>query len=571
MRSSLVFRARIICALFILVAILLAVRLYFVQIVHSEEYRRDAMGQYVETNPDTIARGSIYFTTKNGALVAAAVMQSGWRIAITPKDITNPEKVWTMLNTITAIDRDRFLASAAKKDDPYEEVAFRIDDDRAKKIREKKIEGVLLVHDQWRSYPGDVLAAQAVGFVGYKGNRKVGVYGLERSWQETLEENSSGLYVNPFAEIFTNVESMLSGDPSTYDGSIVTSIEPSVQSQLEKTLEEVMKTYTPRFAGGIIMDPHTGEVIAIGNRPAFNPNTYNTVSNPAHYANPLVEGRYELGSIMKPLTMAAAIDAGAVTEATTYYDAGCITRSEKKICNYDGKARNTVRIQEILNQSLNVGATFLAERMGHVPFTNYMKAYGFGEKTGIDVPNEVQGDISTLGLGSGPDVNYAAASFGQGVSVSPIEMIRALSALANRGTLPGPHVVTGIKYNSGLTRSIDRSSGVQVLKPETAETVTRMLVTVFDTGLLKGAIKQEHYSIAAKTGTAQIAIPGGGYYEDRYLHSFFGYFPAHEPRYIVFLFAVEPHGAEFASATLAHPFLDITKFLINYYAIPPDR
>jgi cell division protein FtsI/penicillin-binding protein 2 len=332
-----------------------------------------------------------------------------------------------------------------------------------------------------------------------------------------------------------------------------------------------MTTYTPRLAGGIIMDPHTGDIVAIASRPAFDPNTYNTVSDPSVYTNQLVEGRYELGSIMKALTMAAGIDSGAVTPATTYDDTGCIHPSGKTVCNYDLKARGVIPMQQILNQSLNVGASFVADTMGYPTFTKYMHAYGFGEKTGVDLPDEVTGDLSTLGDGTGPNVNYDTASFGQGVSVSPIEMIRALSALANNGVLPSPHVVTGVRFESGITRSITATSGPRVLSTTTVQTVTNMLVTVYDNALLNGAIKQEHYSIAAKTGTAQIAIPGAGYSPDKYLHSFFGYFPAHDPKFIVFLFAVEPHGVEYASASLAPPFDDIARFLINYYNIPPDR
>jgi cell division protein FtsI/penicillin-binding protein 2 len=571
MKPMVAFRTRLIGVFFIVVAFFLIVRLYFVQIVHGDDYRQNATAQYVQQSPDTLNRGNIYFTTKDGALVAAAVMQSGYRIAITPADIEDSKAVYKALSAITPIDHERYNASVKKTDDPYEEIAFRVSDDAAKKIRALKLKGVLLVQDQWRTYPGEELAAQAVGFVGFKGNKKVGVYGLERQFESTLVETATGLYVNPFAEIFANVGALLSNDPSSHQGDVITSIEPATQTELEKVLDDVMRTYTPKIAGGIVMDPHSGEILAIGMRPGFNPNTYNTVNNPAVFANPLVEGRYELGSIMKPLTVAAGIDSGAITPKTTYYDAGCIERSTKKICNYDHKARNTVPMQEILNQSLNLGVTFITDKMGHPAFTQYMKSFGFGNKTGIDLPNEVTGDISTLDDGHGPDVNYAAASFGQGVSVSPIAMIRALAALANDGIMPNPHVVTGIRYESGITRDVAASSGVQVLKPETARTVSAMLTTVFDDALLKGKYKMEHYSIAAKTGTAQIAIPGQGYYADRYLHSFFGYFPAQDPKMIVFLFTVEPHGAEFASATLAEPFNDLAKYLINYYNIPPDR
>jgi cell division protein FtsI/penicillin-binding protein 2 len=425
-------------------AVLLVARLYFVQIVHGAEYQKDATTQYVEANPDTTDRGNIYFTAKDGGLVSAAVMQTGWRIAIQPKNVTDSVGEYEKLNAVTPIDHDAFFASAAKTTDPYEEVAVHLSDDIADKVRALDLPGVILVSDQWRFYPGRELAAQALGFLGFSGTStvKVGVYGLEKEWQTTLAETGGSLYVNPFAEIFTNLQDAVTSDPAAREGSIVTSIEPSVQQQLESTLDDVMKTYTPKLAGGIIMDPHTGEIYAIGARPAFDPNTYGAVTDPSVFSDPLVDGRYELGSIMKPLTMAAGIDSGAVTPQSTYDDKGCITVSTYKICNYDLKARGVIPMQQILNQSLNVGASYVATKTGYPTFTKYMKSYGFGERTGIDLPNEVPGDVSPLGNGDLPAVNYDTAAFGQGISVSPIEMTRALSALANNGVLPNPHLVT---------------------------------------------------------------------------------------------------------------------------------
>ena len=571
MKSTLVFRARLLCAVFIVAAFVLILRLYFVQIVLGDSYAQDAMGQYVQRAGDEVARGDIFFTDKDGESVAAAVTQSGWLLVVVPKDLKDPQMVYDALSPHVELDKERFFASAAKGDDPWEEMAQRVSDEAAAEIRALKLPGIVLVQDKWRNYPAKQLAAQTLGFVGYKGEVKTGVYGLELAWQETLSHKREGLYVNPFAEIFTNARAALSADPAKQEGSIIISIEPTTQAQLEKTLDEVMSEYAPRVAGGIIMDPKTGEIAAIALRPSFDPNMYNTVENPAVFTNALVEGRYELGSIMKPLTMAIGLDVGAVTPQTTYYDTGCFTRSGKKVCNHDKRARNTTPMQQVLSQSLNLGATFVEERAGSATFTKYMKSLGLGEKTEIDLPNEVTGDLSPLGEGVGPEVNFAAASFGQGISVTPIAMTRALAALANGGKLPNPHVVTHVKFSSGITREVEEKERRQVFKPETAETVTRMLTEVYDKALLDGKLKQEHYSIAAKTGTAQLVDSNGGYYSDRYLHSFFGYFPAHDARFIVFLFAVEPHGAEFASATLAHPFLDITKFLINYYSIPPDR
>jgi len=570
MRTDTRLRIRVLSIIFVLIATILVVRLYFVQIVHGQAYRDDALGQYVQEDSSSDKRGTIFFTAKDGTLVPAAIMQHGWRIALVPRDVADATTTFDALNAITPIDPARFFGSVAKKSDPYEEVAFRISSSDAQKIRDLDLPGILLVQDAWRFYPGGELAAQAIGFVGYRGDTKTGLYGIERSMNSTLTFTNDGRSVNPFAEIFANISAALSFDPSAHRGDVVTTIEPNVQRELEGTLDGIMKTYTPRLAGGIVMDPKTGAIIAIGARPTFNPNTYNLASDPSMYSNPLVEGRWELGSIMKPLTMAAGIDTGAITTQTTYEDTGCITRSGKKICNYDFKARGMIPMQEVLNQSLNTGATFVMEKTGHTVFARYINQFGLGQKTGIELPNEVTGDIRALS--GNADVDFASASFGQGFAVSPLEMTRALASLANDGKLPSPHIISAIRYESGIMRTISPAPPVAVMKPETAETVTNMLITVFDKALLHGELKHDHYSVAAKTGTAQIGMPGGGgYYTDRYLHSFFGYFPAHNPKFIIFLFAVEPHGVEYASASLAHPFDDIEQFLIHYYDVPPDR
>jgi cell division protein FtsI/penicillin-binding protein 2 len=227
----------------------------------------------------------------------------------------------------------------------------------------------------------------------------------------------------------------------------------------------------------------------------------------------------------------------------------------------------------VLNQSLNTGVAFVVSKLGNQRFADYMlQKFHLGEETGIDLPGERQGLMSNLS--SKRDIEYATASFGQGIAFTPINMVSALATLGNGGVVVTPHVVDEIRYTSGKVRKFTPNPPEQVLKPETSEEITRMLVTVVDKALLGGTVKVPEYSIAAKTGTAQIARPreaGGGYYEDRYMHTFFGYFPAYDPKFIVFLYTYNPKDATFASHTLTVPFMRTAKFLLHYYGVPPDR
>ena len=424
--------------------------------------------------------------------------------------------------------------------------------------------------DHQRYYPGGSLAARTLGFVAYNNdNEQKGRYGLERYYESVLGRSGENLYRNFFVELFGAAQGALSG--RAQQGDLITHIEPSVQGELERTLGEYEDTWHPKLSGGIVMDPHTGAIVAMALSPTFDLNEFNKQDDPTVYANPMAQNVYEMGSIMKPLTMAAGIDSGAVKEGTTYDDTGCITVDTKKICNFDGEARGVIPMQEVLSQSLNLGASFVATRMGPAVMREYfLERYKLGEETGIDLPGEVRG--LTDNLNGKQAVEFSTASFGQGIAVTPIEMASELALLANGGKLVTPHLAKSIKEESGITRDLGWGEPTQVLKESTVTAVTRMLTNVVDGPLANGTLKLEHWSIAAKTGTAQIANPaGGGYYKDRYLHSFFGYFPSYDAKFLVFLFAVEPQGAPFASQTWAPPFKSLTKFLINYYSIPPDR
>ncbi|HEY9584151.1 MAG TPA: penicillin-binding protein 2 [Candidatus Paceibacterota bacterium] len=564
-------RIRLISVFFIAGALLTVTRLYFLQIVHSENYQTKAEGDLLSQSEKLFDRGAIYFKNKNGSLTAAAEVETGYMLSINPKLIAEPEKIYENLSKFIEIDQRIFLEKANKTEDQYEEILKNIDAETGEKIRKLKLPGVIILKDQWRVYPADALAAHVLGFVGYNGNVIDGRYGLERYYEDNLGRDSNVSGKNFFVEIFSNAKK-IGGGGDRLEADIISSIEPSIERNLEDEIKIINDKWSSKSSGGIIMDPKTGEIYAMTAYPSFNPNSYKTEKDVSIFSNPLVERVYEMGSILKPITMAIGLDTRAVTATTTYRDEGFLKIDDRTIYNFDKKGRGLVSMQEVLNQSLNTGVATVALKIGKKTFTDYIQKFGLGEETGIDLPSEAGGLIQNL-LKSFGKVELANASFGQGIAVTPIEMIRALSVLGNGGLLPNPHIVKELNYELGFSKKIiiTEEEMRRVIAPETSEEITRMLVEVVDKALKNGAAKFEHYSVAAKTGTAQIANPGGGgYYPDKYLHSFFGYFPAYKPRFIIFLYTIEPN-APYASETLTDSFINIVKFLINYYQIPPDR
>jgi len=559
-----IIRIRIVIGVVIFVALVLVAKLYQIQIVQGDEFAERATRQYERRSDPAFDRGSIFFTSKEGTRVSAATIQEGVSLAISPRDLDDAEEAYQRLRQYVALDRDDFMKKAEKENDPFEELSKRLEGKTGEEINKLKIPGVIIYRDSWRTYPAKSLAAHAIGLMGFQGTEFRGRYGLERQYDDVLVRNAKGQFRNFFAEIFSGTSSKDQG------GDVVTSLEPSVQNQLELVIAEAQKKWQPDEIGAIVMDPKTGAIIAMAALPGFNPNDVSSQKDPKVFSNPLVESAYEMGSIIKPLTMAVGIDTGSITANTTYNDKGTATIDQKKISNFDGKARGVVPMQEVLSQSLNLGIAFIVQKTGNKNISSYFRSFGFGEFTGIDQPNETRGIARNLD--GTRDIEHITMGYGQGISMSPIATTRALAVLANGGNLVTPHLGQTIEHESSVTEPLEYEKPKQVLKKETTEIVTKMLVEVVDTALRQGAVKMEHYSIAAKTGTAQIADPvNGGYYTDRYLHSFFGYFPAYEPQYIVFLYQVYPKNTQYASETLTYPFIDMTKFLINYYEISPDR
>ena len=265
---------------------------------------------------------------------------------------------------------------------------------------------------------------------------------------------------------------------------------------------------------------------------------------------------YEPGSVFKVLTMSAGIDSGAITPNTTYYDSGSVTINGRTIKNWDLKAHGTQTMTNVIEKSLNTGAVFAEEQMGHDVFTSYIKKFGFGQKTGVTLPGELNGDIRNLS--GGRDINYATAAFGQGVAVTPLQMITAFSAVANGGVLMKP-IITKDQQPEMVRR---------VISTKTASKVVDMMVSAVDKNILAHV---PQYSVAGKTGTAYIPDFTNGGYTDNVNNTFIGFAPASHPRFVVLVRLNDPADAPLAGHTVVPAFKQMTEFLLNYYAVAPDR
>jgi len=554
----------------IVLALLLLGKTFSLQILRNDEFTKEADRSYVQSS-GIFDRGTIFLTSKDGTLMAGATVIRGYLLAVDPGKIENADEVYASLEPfLVTTKKEDFLKRATKQNDPYEEIEKRIERERADAIKKLGIPGVYLYEDTWRYYPGEGILSNVLGFVAYKEDSLEGQYGLERYYNDILSRRKEQQKVNNFAQVFSHLGSSFFSKDNP-EGDVVTTIETRVQQYLEQTLSDTLETWNADSGFGIIMNPQTGEIYAMTALPSYNNNEFGKVEDISLFRNPLVENVYEFGSVVKPLVVAGALDMGAITSETEYYDAGFIQVEDATIKNFDEKGRGQVTVNKILADSLNTGMVFIMQQMGREKFKEYMLSYGIGERTGIDLPSEVKGLVKNLETGG--RVEYATSSFGQGISTSPIALARALSTLGNGGYLIQPHIVKKIDYKDMEDKEFiyPKEEQKQVFSADTSHEITKILVSIVDETLGEGSYAQAGYTVAAKTGTAQIPNPSGGYYQDRNRHSFFGYFPAYDPQFIVVLSINHPKGVKYASQTLSSPFFDITDFIIRYYNLPPDR
>lgn len=571
MATRSVTRIQILSIVFLILGIFCIARVAHLQILNSEEFRKMGERQYIQPKSGFSERGNIYMYSKEGEKFLVAGNESGFRVVVNQMKVESPTDLFLQIGDLLSMTEESFLKKV-EGDDPYKVLKEKVDKITADKIASLKIPSITLERLKWRIYPAENIASQSIGFVGFDNERVVGRYGIEKKFEEILSLKEKNVHINFFAEVFLNLKKYISEEKDNKEGDIILTLEPKVSRVFFESLSSLKKRWNSEMVGGIIMDPKTGEILAMESLPNFNPNIYSQVLDIGVFRNNNISGVFEFGSVVKPLIMASALDVKAVTPTTEFFDKGNVVVGNKTIKNFDGKGRGQVKMEDVLIQSLNTGMVFISQKMKKDDMRSYLKNFGLDKHTGIDLPNEEKGNLKNLDTKR--DIEYATASFGQGISMTPIELITAFSAFANDGKSVRPFIVKKIEYKDPVKK--DEITPVvfsePIISPSASLATIKMLNLVVDKGINGGKHKMENYRIAAKTGTAQIPnLTTGGYYEDRYLHSLIGFFPAYDPKFLVFMYNYYPKGVNYAAVSLADPFFEMAKFLLNYYNVEPDR
>jgi len=520
-------------------------RLVVLQVLQNDVYTAMAADQYEFFKSLVPERGEIF--TADGLLLATNKKVP--QIYAVPKDIKDVEKTINALTPFLKIDQEIITKRLSKLGDPYEPLSGVVDEHIAEKIKQLNLPGIKIAWHKKRYYPGGSLAAQVLGFVNQKGE---GQYGVEGFFNEQLQ-GKKGFISGQRGALGSLVGRNVFSQAQPGEDLHLTLVS-NIQFKAQQEMTDLVKKYNAKSGSVIIMDPQNGAIKALVNYPSFNPNNYNEVENIQYFSNPVVQSVYEPGSIFKCITMAAGLDSGVISSDTVYHDTGLRVYDEFEIRNWSKQAYGDQTMTQVLEKSLNTGAIFVQEQLGKKNFLHYVQKFGFELPTGIGLAGERVGDISNL-IDNPVDVNYATASFGQGISVTPLQMITAISAIANGGELVQPHIIKQEKQAVG-----------QIISPGACLSLKKMMVSAFKQGAKQAQVPG--YEIAGKTGTAQIAQAGG--YSNEFIHSFVGFAPSDNPSFVILIKLDQPQGVRFAATSLSPVFKNLAQFLFNYYQIPPS-
>ncbi len=465
------------------------------------------------------------------------------------------------------------IVRLGKHDDPYEPVAQGVDAESLDRLLVEKIAGISYILKDSRSYPEKGFGGQVLGFLGKDAeNNPIGQYGIEAYFNDFLagkageissQADVNGSWIGVGNRAYT---------PAIDGGSLVLSLDRTVQYTACKMLRDGVAEYNADSGVLVIIEPSTGRVLAMCGTPDFDPDEYSNIDEISTYNNQAIFTPFEPGSIFKPFTIAAGVDTGVIMPNTFFEDVGFVQLDDRTIRNALDKSYGRITITQGLEESVNTAMVYAMKQTGKDTFAQYIKNFGFGTLTGIPLNTEVPGTVASLdqsGL-----VYAGTASFGQGITVTPLQIAMGYAALANGGALMVPQVVDEMRYADGTIDTMSAKKVRQVIDAKTSVTVAGMLVSVVENGHGKRA-KVPGYWIAGKTGTAQIA-QDGGYSETAFNASFSGFGPVEDPKFAMIVKLENPKtssalGVAWAESTAAPIFGDIAKFLMRYYRIAPTR
>ncbi|NCF74958.1 MAG: hypothetical protein GWO87_00505 [Xanthomonadaceae bacterium] len=463
---------------------------------------------------------------------------------------------------------DELQKKLENKDDPYEILAKKIPNKQLKQIINLRNRGIGYIEKNYRYYPENRMLSHIIGFVGYDKDKQKGQYGIEGYFDNLLrgKQGSAFLEKDAFGYLIPNRKSKIIKAKNGSD--IVLTINLPIQFKVCEELKKAVEKHKADKGMVIVMNPDTGAIIAMCSIPDYDPNFYYKEKDLSIFNNPVIFDQYEPGSVFKAITMSAGIDTGKVSPNTVYDDKGCVKIGVNKICNSDLKAHHKQTMTNVLEKSLNTGAIFVSNKIGREEFKKYVENFGFGESTGIELGPESIGDIRSLNKKK--EIYGATASFGQGISVTPLQMANAFSAIANGGKLMKPYIVKKTIDSNGVEQKTAPKEIRKVISNKTSVLVSGMLASVVKNGHGKKA-NVEGYYVAGKTGTAQVPKKeGGGYEKDKSIGSFVGFAPVDSPCFVMLVRIDNPKDVLWAESSAAPLFGKIAKFILNYYQIEPE-
>jgi cell division protein FtsI/penicillin-binding protein 2 len=564
-------RSSLLTVFLLLLFAIIVVKLFDLQFVRHSEILQMADAQHNIYQKLLPSRGEIDLVDNSSNLdtVPLAANTKSYLVYAVPQDIVNPNLTATGLATVLQLDPKDVLSKITDLTKKYVPIKRALTDQEQATIKSLALPGIYFDSEDTRIYPQDSLLSQTVGFVGYKdqSTQKVGLYGLERYFQKDLAGSSGSLQAQGGAGGGLIFGATTNEQPAVDGANLILTVDKTIQFEAESVLQDAVTKNGADSGSLIVADPKTGKILAIANYPDFDPNQFNQVTDPSVFNNEAVTENYEPGSTFKAITMAAALDENKVTPTSTFTDFGFVNVDNYTIKNALPGARGVQTMTQVIDYSLNTGAIYAENQLGNPDFLKYVKAFGFGQRTGIELP-ETTGDLS--GLNGNIAVNYDTASFGQGITVTPIQMLQAYMALANGGKMMKPYLVQSEIYSDGTTKNTSPTVVGQVVSPNTASEVSAMLVDDVENGEGKKAGVPGYY-VAGKTGTAQVAGPDGKYVVNDNIGSFAGYAPAENPQFVMLIRIDHPRDVDFAESTAAPAWGTMAQFILNYMHIAPTR